>query len=297
MTVALVTGAAGLVGSRLAARLVADGLSVRALDQRPFDLAGVECIVGDVTDPRELERATAGVAVVAHCAAVISGTPQAFTRVNEDGTRALAEAALRAGCRRFLHMSTGVVYALEDRAVVDESTPFLRAGPPFHLSKVRAEAAVWSASARGLAVTVLRPFSILGAHPTSASSVLLAQQIVKGEFVMRGDGSGSWPYVHVDNLVDAVITALHSPLAVGQAYNIVDGQTTGRAYLDRLCHYLGVDPLQARGEIVAWRGRYAGAKAERELNYRPRVSYEEAMSEIERYLVETGLIERGARGR
>jgi nucleoside-diphosphate-sugar epimerase len=62
--VALVTGAAGLVGSRLAERFLREGLSVRALDRHSFDLAGVECIVADVTDPGDMQRATAGAAVV-----------------------------------------------------------------------------------------------------------------------------------------------------------------------------------------------------------------------------------------
>jgi len=141
-------------------------------------------------------------------------------------------------------------------------------------------------------VTVFRPHYILGAHPTSTWSVLLAQRMVKGEFVLRGDGSGSWPYVHVDNLVEAVITAAYTAPAVGQAYNIVDGQTTGREYTDRFCHWLGLDSLPIRQEVVPWRGRLSGAKAERELGYVPRVSYEEALSETERYLTESGMIKR-----
>jgi nucleoside-diphosphate-sugar epimerase len=290
MGVALVTGAAGLVGSRLAKRFLQEGLSVRALDRHSFDLPGVECIAADVTDPDDMQRATAGVAVVAHCAAVVSGAADHMTRVNAEGTRVLLEAAVRADCQHFLHMSTGVVYAFEDRALVDESTPLLHEGSAFQLSKLRGEEAVWAASARGLPVTVFRPMFILGPHPTGTWSVLLAQQIVKGEFVMRGDGTGSWPYVHVDNLVDAMIVATHTARAAGQAYNIVDGQTTGREYFDRFCGWLGRDPLIARGEVVPWRGRYIGAKAERELGYVPRVSYEEAMAETERYLAEIGMI-------
>jgi nucleoside-diphosphate-sugar epimerase len=46
----LITGAAGLVGSRLVSRYLREGLAVRALDRQPVDVAGVEGIVGDVTD-------------------------------------------------------------------------------------------------------------------------------------------------------------------------------------------------------------------------------------------------------
>jgi nucleoside-diphosphate-sugar epimerase len=214
---ALITGAAGFVGSRMVQRFLREGMSVRALDQRPVEVAGVESVVGSVTDPGAVQRAMAGSALVVHCAAVIAGTPEETTRVNTEGTRVLLEAAVQAGCERFLYISTAAVYALADQVVVDESTPFLQEGPAFHLSRVRAEQAVWEASARGLAVTVFRPHFIFGAHPTSTWSAVLAQRMVKGEFVLPGDGSGSWPYVHVDNLVEAVITATHTAQGVGQA--------------------------------------------------------------------------------
>jgi nucleoside-diphosphate-sugar epimerase len=281
---ALITGAAGFVGSRIAHRFVRENMSVRALDQRPIDVAGVESFVGDVTDPGVARRATKGAELVVHCAAVISGPPDETMRVNVEGTRVLLEAAVEARCERFLYMSTFAVYALDDRAVVDESTPFLHEGPAFQLSRVRAEQAVWGAGARSLPVTVLRAPNILGVHPTSTWTVLLAQRILKGEFALRGDGSGSFPYAHVDNLVDAVLAAIRTDRAVGQAYNIVDGQTTGREYTDRFCQWLGLSPLSGGQGVVPWRGRLSGAKAERELGYVARVSYEEAMLEIEREL-------------
>lgn len=289
---ALVTGTAGLVGSRLAERFRREGMSVRALDRHPFDLPGVECVVGDVADREDVERATKGATVIVHCAAVIVGAPAEMERVNAEGTRVLLEAAMRAGCPRFLHLSSGVVYAFEDRGVVDESTPLQKDGPAFYMSKVRGEDAVWAASAQGLPVTVLRPMVILGAHPTGTWSTLIARQLVNREFVMRGDGTGSWPYVHIDNFVDAMIASLRSDRAVAQAYNIADGQTTGREYFDRMCRMLGVDPPVPRQEVAPWRGRYSAAKAERELDWTPRVSYEEAMAETERYLTEIGMIKR-----
>src|SRR5262249_3379157 len=145
---ALITGAAGFVGSRIADRFLREGMAVRALDQRPIDVAGVEYCVGDVTDPDVAHRATDGAALVVHCAAVISGPPDETMRVNVEGTRILLEAAIKAGCERFLYMSTFAVYALDDRALVDESTPFLQEGPAFQLSRVRAEQAVWAGKFR-----------------------------------------------------------------------------------------------------------------------------------------------------
>jgi NAD(P)-dependent dehydrogenase (short-subunit alcohol dehydrogenase family) len=58
---ALITGAAGFVGSRIARRFLREGMSVRALDRRAIDAAELEACVGDVTDPGVAHRAIEGV--------------------------------------------------------------------------------------------------------------------------------------------------------------------------------------------------------------------------------------------
>ncbi len=120
----------GLVGSRLVSRCLREGFAV--------DVAGVKCIVDDVTDAHAMQRAAAGTELIIHCAALIPGAPETeMTHVNVDGTRVLLDAAMRAGCRRLLYISSAVVYAFDDHDVVDESTPFRKDGPVFHVSRVR----------------------------------------------------------------------------------------------------------------------------------------------------------------
>src|SRR5262245_51133843 len=99
----LVTGATGEVGSQVTARLLADGVAVRALcrsrsDGLPCD---VEVTPGDLTAPETLERAVAGVDAVVHCAAHLgSGGRALHARINVEGTRALLAAAQRARVAR-----------------------------------------------------------------------------------------------------------------------------------------------------------------------------------------------------
>ncbi len=161
----LVTGATGKVGSRLAQRLARRGDRVRALVRDPskaaeLAAAGVELHVGDLLNVDSLATATRGVDAVVHCAAFFRGaTPDQAHAVNDVGTRALAEAAMRAGVRRFVFTSTGLVYgpnggrlARED----EECTPTL----PYPMSKLAAERYLLSLRGEaGLDVRVLRlPF-------------------------------------------------------------------------------------------------------------------------------------------
>src|SRR5579883_2933606 len=100
----LVTGATGLLGSHLAEQLTAQGDRVLAL-VRPgsrtefLESLGVEIVRGDLTDPRDCDAATAGVAQVYHCAAKVGdwGTWPEFQRGCMDATRTLAESAGRSG--------------------------------------------------------------------------------------------------------------------------------------------------------------------------------------------------------
>src|SRR5215471_16410519 len=102
--VALITGATGFVGRRTAQRLVLEGMHVRGLVRRPVEFPELEPYLGDITNAATMAPAAVGVHVVVHCAAVLHrATREEAMRVNVEGTRIVLEAALQAGCARFIH--------------------------------------------------------------------------------------------------------------------------------------------------------------------------------------------------
>src|SRR5205085_9652114 len=103
----LVAGGTGYLGSRLVPRLLATGRPVRVLARGGARVpAGAETARGDLADPASLALALQGVDTVVHLVGIIREEGRAtFRAVHVDGTRALADAARKAGARRFLYVS------------------------------------------------------------------------------------------------------------------------------------------------------------------------------------------------
>jgi nucleoside-diphosphate-sugar epimerase len=106
------TGATGFIGQYLVRELPRRGFRVRVLLRRPTILpAGcASAVIGDLTRPINMAAALADVDTVVHSAALtptMSGTPESdFRLLNTTATAALAQAARRAGVRRFVFMSS-----------------------------------------------------------------------------------------------------------------------------------------------------------------------------------------------
>ena len=292
----LITGATGFVGSRVLERWLDRGRRVRALVRDPAALPDVDTVVGDLRDQASLAEAVAGAEVVVHCAVDESDDPEQARAVNEGGTRALAEAAWAAGCRRFVHISTCGAYALEGLEVVTDDTPLWSEDRADELlygaTKAMAERSLQDVASRGLGVVILRPPNILGAHPRSVFCTELPTRLRDGTVGYSGDGGNTWPYVHVDNLVDVIEQAVDREVPAGRAYTVVDGHTTWRAFLEDHAVWFGVavPSREPRSLYDDFRGRFTTDRARAELGYRPRRSYADALTDTRRWLVQQGLL-------
>lgn len=286
----LLTGASGFVGSRIARRLAAAGRRMRAIVRvkggapelsDPAVAPWIEEIEGDFTNPETSASAAAGADAVIHCAATVGPDMETARRVNVEGARAMVEAALRAGVRRYVQISTVSVYA-RGEGLLGEEAPLKQEGDPYGLTKAEADRVVLAAMERGLPGVILRPGAILGVHRTSSWAVRLPSRIRDRQVKLRGDGRESIPWVHVDDLVLAVLLALDDERAVGRVYNVLDGEMTWRRYTDDVRSWFGTPPLEEIPESEF--GGYATARHDssrirRELGYSPRHDYIDGMAE------------------
>ena len=289
----LVTGGTGFVGSRVALRLAALGSRVRTIVRRAgaapeLRSAGVEEIEGDFVEPEVARRAAVGADLVVHCAATSGSDLDPVRRVNAEGTRSMVDAALAAGGRRYVHASTCSVYNTDGLTLVDEGAPLKETGDPYSVTKAEADRIVLEASARGLHAVILRPGAILGIHPTSTWAVKMPARVRDRQIKLTIDGMNAVPYVHVEDLVDAILLGLGDDRAIGRVYNVVDGQMTWKAYTDEIRGWFGTPPLEVipKEEVPAggyWMGKFDGRRIRNELNYAPRRTYAEGMAEAGRH--------------
>ncbi|HEY2730198.1 MAG TPA: NAD(P)-dependent oxidoreductase [Polyangia bacterium] len=275
----LVTGATGSVGSAVTERFTRDGYRVRALVRAGTAPAGAEPIEGDITDRAVLREAVRGVDLAVHCAAAVSDL-ETCLRVNVDGTRCLIEALAAAGRRaRLVHISTVSVY--DDAAGPDydeESALWTTTEGAYGFSKAEAERLLHTGTGRDVASIVLRPPLILSTHPRSRWGPLAIARARTEEGCLLP--FPELPYVHVDNLVDAIVLAAHAPVADGRAYNVVEGIADTREYLEVIYGAAG----RAAPPIPddAPRLRFAADRIRRELGWAPRDRWRELIDELRR---------------
>jgi UDP-glucose 4-epimerase len=160
MTV-LLTGATGLVGTRLLPRLIKAGYDCRALVRPGKTLpAGATAVEGDILDPGSLRPAMDGVTAIVHLAALFRNADEDATwKVNLDGTRNLIAAArAQAPEARFIMASTGRVYDEDLPRPAREDDPVSGASA-YPQSKVAAEQALRDS---GLNWSILRLAFVYG---------------------------------------------------------------------------------------------------------------------------------------
>jgi nucleoside-diphosphate-sugar epimerase len=252
---ALVTGAAGFIGSHVVERLAAAGHRVRGMVRTAAQEAtvrglGAEPVRGDVTQPATLRAAAGGMDTVIHAAARVTdwGEWPAFEAATVRGTLNTLQASVGAGVRRFVLVSSVAVYdnRVGDRLhVVPEDTPHNGVGDRllghYSRAKVLAEVAAWGYHGRGgLEVTAVRPAWVYGPRDRTVLPRLVEYMDLPVSCWFGRTDPVADP-IYVTDVADCVILAATRPQAAGTAYNVAPPEEIRlRHFLGRLCTTLGV---------------------------------------------------------
>jgi UDP-N-acetylglucosamine/UDP-N-acetyl-alpha-D-glucosaminouronate 4-epimerase len=302
MSLYLITGIGGFIGSSLARALLARGEQVRGVDNfstgKRDNLAEIldriELHEADLLDLDAMRKACAGVDFVLHEAAIPSVPksvldPLGSNRANIDGTVNLLVAARDAKVKR-------VVYAASSSAYGDTPTlpkhEAMKPDPisPYAVAKLASEQYMVSFyRCYGLETVALRYFNVFGPRqdPSSPYSGVLAKFItlmLRGEQpTSYGDGEQSRDFTYIDNVVEANLLACKAPAAevAGQMFNIATGRriTLNETFrlLQGLTSYTGKLKYGPEREGDIRHSLADISKAEKALGYHPTVNFEEGL--------------------
>lgn len=241
-----VTGATGFVGKMLCYSLVEKGYLVKGTVRSPEKIAllpqNMEFhMVNEIGPFTEWTEALNGVDTVIHLASRVhvvketSGDPlKEYRKVNTTGTERLLEMASKAGIRRFIYLSTikvngektgGHSFSEEDSASPDD---------PYAQSKWEAEQILLkSAGKTGFEIVIIRPPLIYGPH-VLGNFLSLLNWVDKGFPLPLYNVKNLRSLIYLGNLVDAIITCIVHPHAVGETFLVSDGKDISTPDLIRM---------------------------------------------------------------
>ncbi|PCJ63559.1 MAG: LPS biosynthesis protein WbpP [Candidatus Hydrogenedentota bacterium] len=262
MSVFLVTGGAGFIGSNLIRALLERGDTVRVLDNfytgfsKNIDPVSkeVEFFEGSICDEELLKRAMDGVDYCLHQAAIGSvprsiDNPLPTNKVNSEGSMKVFLAARDAGVKRVVFASSSSVFGNNDTYPTMDEMP-LNPVSPYAVSKAAMEsyARVFS-SLYDIDLVGLRYFNVFGPfqNPDSEYSAvipLFIKRLLKGEQpVINGDGLQSRDFSFVDNVVSANLLACEPEEPIAGMVNVACGKTTSVLELATIiCEIMGIKP-------------------------------------------------------
>ncbi len=301
----LVTGGSGFIGSHLVNRLLEEGLEVVVLDnlstsgltniRGKLGMPGFTFVNGDVRDKKLVRDCVNHAGSVVHLAAIASvpysvQNPAETNQVNVNGTLNLLEECINDGVEKFVYASSCAVYGEARRLPISEDHP-LDATSLYAETKIIGEKYCRVFRERyKLQTTCLRVFNVYGPGQRNGDygGVLtrFVRRLENGERpIIYGDGEQSRDFVHVHDVVTALMRVLQDNGPPSEVYNVGSGRAvTINQLANILQHTLDKEDIKSvhvpprAGDI-----RHSQAdisRAEKELGFRPQISLEEGLKEL-----------------
>ena len=294
---AVVTGAAGFIGSHIVDLLLAEGLRVRGIDNlssgRIENLAHHKTNADLVVDNRDLREVGSsdslfrGAEYVFHFAGMGDIVPSIecpvdYVSANVMGTVHALESARAAGVKKFLYAASSSCYGVATELPTTERAP-INPQYPYALSKYLGEEAVfhWGRVYR-LPVISIRMFNVYGPRSRTSGAygavfgVFLKQKLAGKPFTVVGDGTQTRDFVFATDVAQAFWLAALSTRA-GEIYNVGAGSPQS---VNRLVELLGGGeavhlPKRPGEPDCTWAGI---SKIKAHLGWSPMVPFEEGVA-------------------
>ena len=303
-----VTGAAGFIGGHLSEALLRQGHNVVGLDDfssgRRENVAllsafpNFSLIEGSIADPQAVSRAIEGATWVFHLAAIPSvplsmAEPERTNAVNVGGTVNVLEAARRNQVKRVVLACSCAAYGDGEEQPKHELLP-VRPMSPYAAQKIACELyAQTYTRGYGLPCVALRFFNVYGPRQDPKSDYAAAiprftTRLLAGTRpIVFGDGQQTRDFVHVSDVVAAMILATQSEKAPGEVINVGSGHSASLLELiQTLKQVIGPEAMKLEIEHQAPRAgdlRASSAdisKARALLGFTPRIQLAEGLAGV-----------------
>ena len=245
MTIAVVTGGAGFIGSNLVRALLDRGDAVRVVDDlstgRRENIADIENKIEfyqtSICDCDALPPIFEGADVCYHQAALASvprsiADPTTTNHVNVTGTLNVFVAARDAGVRRVVYASSSSVYGDAETVPVEETYPLCPISP-YAVSKAANELYARNFfELYGIEMVGLRYFNIFGprqdphSHYSAVIPIFVRRMLEGNPPIVHGDGQQSRDFTYIENVVNANIKAADHKGTLSGVFNVACGRST-----------------------------------------------------------------------
>ncbi|MDD5503867.1 MAG: NAD(P)-dependent oxidoreductase [Candidatus Omnitrophica bacterium] len=255
---ALVIGATGFIGKRLATRLVEQGHEVicagRKLSCLGRILSKVKPVYIDIEDIRSVQDVLGKQKpdIVFHCAALVGNGPlKRLLKVNKDGSYNVFKACLDQGVKRAVYLSSIAVISGNSAAPLKDDMPYSFTNR-YGCSKVEAEKAAFLYRQKGLKISIIRPVMVYGENEPHLLRFIC--RLVKKRLIpVIGTGSARIQLVYIDNVVDVMVQAIVNEKAYEGTYIVADKEVlTIAEFLEYTAKCLKAKPpLYLPGFLIA----------------------------------------------
>ena len=302
----LLTGASGFIGSAFVKHSVLQNWRVRVITRNTADWfrqGGVEVFEADFVNTVDWDKAVQGVDVVVNAAAELKD-PELMRTVNVLGPERLLNAAVNAGVKRWVQLSSVGSYGSIRSGSVDEGWPDDPSGP-YEVSKTDFDKILKETKQEfGIEVCIVRPSNVYGPGMRNESIRQMLSAMRLGVFAFIGPKGASANYVHVEDVVQALDLCISHPNAANQTYivsawatmeDMVSGLAAGvglrtptpriplgvATFLTLLMQWWPRFPMTlSRVQALSVRSRFSTGKIEQELGWKSTVSVEKGMREF-----------------